>query len=405
MTQFAYTAVPLQAAGGGMVSGRAEAADERALRDDLRKRGLVAVDVRPVRLADALRGVLSRDRPRRVDAVWFFQTLRMLLSGSVPIESALTTMVDLSPSARLRRVCGDVREKLRSGASLADALAGSPGMATAQHLALLRSGHESGRLAHVVELIDSSMATAERIRRTMTGRLIYPAILLVAAVGAVWFLATFVIPKFAATLESLGGTLPLSTRATLAGAKVMVWVGPPVVAGMVLLWFVRGSLLSPAMRLRVSRRVLRLPVVGGLVWHAQGAVIADTLATMIEGGGDVLAGLGQAVDVVSSPAVAERLAAARKRVREGVDLGQAFAQERVLPPMVAAVLQVGIKGGDLVGGLRRCTQACVEKQEKATERLLVLMEPGVIMVMAGAVGWVVYSLVMGMLALNDLGGL
>lgn len=388
-----------------MVSGRAEAADERALRDDLRKRGLVAVDVRPVRLADALRGVLSRDRPRRADAVWFFQTLRMLLSGSVPIESALTTMVDLSPSARLRRVCGDVREKLRSGASLADALAGSPGMATAQHLALLRSGHESGRLAHVVELIDSSMATAERIRRTMTGRLIYPAILLVAAVGAVWFLATFVIPKFAATLESLGGTLPLSTRATLAGAKVMVWVGPPVVAGMVLLWFVRGSLLSPAMRLRMSRRVLRVPVVGGLVWHAQGAVIADTLATMIEGGGDVLAGLGQAVDVVSSPAVAERLAAARKRVREGVDLGQAFAQERVLPPMVAAVLQVGIKGGDLVGGLRRCTQACVEKQEKATERLLVLMEPGVIMVMAGAVGWVVYSLVMGMLALNDLGSL
>ncbi len=81
------------------------------------------------------------------------------------------------------------------------------------------------------------------------------------------------------------------------------------------------------------------------------------------------------------------------------------AQERVLPPLVGAVLQVGIKGGDLVGGLRRCTQACLERQERATERLLILMEPAVILVMAIAVGWVVYSLVMGMLAMNDLGGL
>lgn len=151
--------------------------------------------------------------------------------------------------------------------------------------------------------------------------------------------------------------------------------------------------------------MMRLPIIGGLIWHAQAAVITDTLATMIEGGGDVLAGLGQAQEVVSSPAVAERLSAARKKVREGADLGQAFSEERVIPPMISAILQVGIRGGDLVGGLRRCTQACLERQERATERLLVLMEPAVILLMAGAVGWVVYSLVMGMLAMNDLGGL
>jgi general secretion pathway protein F len=405
MTQFSYTAVGLQSASGGLVAGRAEAEDERALRDDLRKRGLVAVDVRPVHLVDALRASLSRDRPRRSDSVWFFQTLRMLLGGSVPIESAMTTMHDLAPNPRLKRACAEVREKLRSGTSLADAVQASAGLASVQHLALLRAGHESGRLSHVVALIDASVASGERIRRTLTGRLIYPAILLVAAIGAVWFLATFVIPKFAGTLEALGGELPLSTRMTLVGARVMVWVGPPLIAGLVALYFMRGSLLSAKSKADLSRLLMRTPVVGGLIWHGQGAVITDTLATMIEGGGDVLAGLGQSQDVVSSPAIAERLAAARKKVREGIDLGQAFAQEKVLPPLIGAVLQVGIKGGDLVGGLRRCTQACVERQERATERLLVLMEPAVILVMAISVGWVVYSLVMGMLAMNDLGGL
>lgn len=405
MTQFAYTAVPLQSASGGLITGRAEAADERALRDDLRKRGLVAVEVRAVRLADAVRAAMNRNRLRRSDSVWFFQTLRMLLGGAVPIESAITTMHDLAPNPRLRGACADVREKLRAGASLADAVAARPGLASAQHLALLRSGHESGRLAHVVALIDASIGTGERIRRTLAGRLIYPAILLIAAIGAVWFLATFVIPKFAGTLEALGGVLPLSTRATLVAARVMVWTGPPMLVVLVALYLLRGSLLSPRLRADLSRMMMRLPIIGGLIWHAQAAVITDTLATMIEGGGDVLAGLGQAQEVVSSPAVAERLSAARKKVREGADLGQAFSEERVIPPMISAILQVGIRGGDLVGGLRRCTQACLERQERATERLLVLMEPAVILLMAGAVGWVVYSLVMGMLAMNDLGGL
>ncbi|MBL8746468.1 MAG: type II secretion system F family protein [Phycisphaerae bacterium] len=405
MTQFAYTAVALQNASGGMVIGRAEATDERALRDELRKKGLIAVDVRPVHLIDALRATFSRERLRRADAVWFFQTLRMLLSGSVPIESAMTTMHDLAPGPRLKRVAADVRERLRAGASLADAVAASPGLATSQHLALLRAGHESGRLAHVVALIDTNMATGERIRRTLVGRLIYPAILLLAAIAAVWFLAAFVIPKFAGTLESLGGQLPFSTRFTLNFARATVWIAPPIIVALVALYFVRGSLLSANQKAALSRLILRTPVFGSLVWHAQSAIVTDTLATMIEGGGDVLAALGQAQEVVSSPAIAARLDAARKKVREGIDLGEAFSQERVLPPLIGAVLLVGIKGGDLVGGLRRCTTACLERQERATERLLVLMEPAVILLMAGAVGWVVYSLVMGMLAMNDLGGL
>lgn len=405
MTQFSYTAVAIQSAGSGLIIGRAEAVDERALRDDLKQKGLIAVDVRPVRLMDALRASFNRERPRRSDTLWFFQTLRMLLAGSVPIESAMTTMHELAPNIRLKRIAADVRERLRGGAPLADAVAASPGLSSAQHTALLRAGHESGRLAHVVALIDSSLAMGERLRRTLTGRLIYPAILFLAAVGAVWFLATFVIPKFAATLESLGGELPLSTRLTLSGARFAVWAAPPLIAGVMIAYFMRASLLSAGAKARLSRWMLRAPVIGGLIWHSQAAVITDTLATMIEGGGDVLSGLGQAQDVVSSPAIAERLASARKKVREGIDLGQAFAQEKVLPPLVQAMLQVGIKGGDLVGGLRRCTQTCLERQEKSTERLLVLVEPAVILLMACAVGWVVYALVMGMLAMNDLGGL
>lgn len=405
MTRFAYTAVPLASASGSLVSGRAEAIDEPALRADLRRQGLVAIEVRPVSLLDAVRAVTSRDRLRRSDAAWFFQTLKLLLSGSVPIEGALGTMTELAPGPRLKRVCADVREKVRGGSSLADAVALVPGLAAAQHVALLRSGHESGRLGHVVGLIDASLATAERIRRTVTSRLIYPIILLVVAVLAVWFLATFVIPRFAETLAEMGGRLPLSTAITLHGSRVAMWVVPPllIVAGGA--YFLRGALVTPGMKATLSRLALRVPVIGPLVWHGQGAVVADVLATMVEGGADVAKGLDQAYDVISSPAIASRLGAARKEVREGADLGQAFARHGVFPPLPAAVLQVGVRGGDLVGGLRRASEQCVDAQQRQTERLLTLLEPAVIIFMAGAVAWVAYSMVMGMLAMNDLRGL
>ena len=405
MTRFAYTAVALQNSAGPLVSGREEASDERTLREGLRRRGLVAIDVRPVSVIDAARAMLASDRLRRSDSAWFFQTLRLLLAGNVPIEGALSTMVDLSPTPRVRRVCEGVREKLRGGSSLADAVAAVPGLAAAQHTALLRSGHESGRLSHVVALIDASMATSQRLRRTLVSRLIYPLILLVAAVLAVWFLATFVIPRFAEALTSLGGELPLPTAITLHGARAAAWVIPPVLLAGVAAAALRNSLIGPDTRAKLSKAVLRVPVVGSLAWHGQGAMIADVLATMIEGGADVAKALDQAYDVVSSPAIAERLGAARKDIREGADLGQAFATHRVMPALPGAVVQAGIRGGDLVGGLRRGSQQCVETQERLSERLMLLLEPAVIIVMASAVLWVVYSLVVGMLAMNDLRGL
>ncbi len=405
MTRFAYSAISLDSPAGAAISGRREAADEHALRESLRSEGLIAVDVRPVRLADALRHQLSGDRLRRADTEWFFSTLRLLLENRVPIESAVRTMEDLAPRGRIRAACADVRESLRAGAPLADALEKIPGLASAEHLALLRSAQHSGRLDHAVALIDQSIQNAARVRRTVVGRLTYPAILLIAAIGVVWFLAVKVIPEFAATLDKLGGQLPWQTRATLAASDVLTWAVPALAAGAALAWIARHRLLTPDMQARLDRAALRTPVVGSLVWHREAAMITDVLATMLEGGADVLSGLEQAESVVVSGQIGRRLHDARRDVREGADLGEAFARRRVLPPTVNAVVRAGLAGGELNGALRRASRIAVERQERVTERLLTLLEPAVILVLAGAVGWVVYSLVTGMLAITNVEGL
>lgn len=405
MTQFAYTAIPIGKPGAAAVNGRREASSERALRDDLRAHGMVAIEVRPLRITDALRASVSSSRPRRSDGVWFSSTLKMLLDAAVPVEQALGTMEDLAPNERLKGLCARVRERLRSGTSLADAVSSCPGLMRPQHLALLRAGHESGQLAHALSLIDQSVAMQERIRRSVMTRLAYPATLLVVGVLVLWVLSTAVMPKFAEALESMGGQLPAITTLTLGTGRALTWLIPLAGVGVLLAAAMWRTMRTDALRARLARVAMRTPLVRDLVWHAQGAALTDTLATILEGGGDVLLGLGQARDVVSSPEIASRLVAATRQVREGTDLGQAFKRECVLPPMVGALLEASIRAGDLVGGLRRAAEACVAKQERLAERLMALLGPGVVILLATLVGWVAYAMVAGMLAINDLQGI
>jgi type II secretory pathway component PulF len=314
-------------------------------------------------------------------------------------------MEALSPSRRVRAACAAARADLRAGSTLAEALGERPGLTTAQQRALLRSGQESGRLDHAVALIDHAIGSAARLRRALVGRLIYPLILLVAAVGAVWLLSARVIPQFADTLASLGGELPWQTELTLALGSRLTWALPALAAAALGAWLARPLWLTPALRARLAAWALRVPVLGSLLWHAQAAMITDVVATMIRGGADLLSGLREAHEVVSSPVIAERLELARRDVREGADLAAALADRAVLPPMINAVVGAGLRAGDLAGALRRASDLCAERQEHVAGRLLVFLEPGVILLLAGAVGWVVYSLVVGMLAVTDAGGL
>jgi len=417
--RFRYAAMPTPGAHGGsagtLTRGEREATDEYSLRASLKGEGLIAMEVKPVGLGDALRaaagglaggaGARGASLPRvsGTDSAWFFQTLSMLLKHQVPVEGALGTMDELAPTPRVRRACSAVRDALRSGSGAADAVSRVPGLAAPQHLALLSSAQESGRLDHAVALIERSIAANARVRRAVLSGLFYPAILVVVSLAVLWVLATFVIPRFAETLQSLGGTLPWQTSFTLEAARVLVWVVPALAVGGVIAWQARGVWLTPA-RLRAWHTfLLRLPIVGQFLWNGQGAVLCETMATMLEGGSDALSALGQARAVVTSPVIADRLDRARKLAREGVDLGQAFKDHAVLPPTATAVMRISMRAGDLGAGLRQAASLCAEQQERLTQRLLGVMGPAVIVLMAACVGWVVWSLISGMMALNEIG--
>ena len=407
MTQFAYTAVPIGGASPASqaVTGRADAPDARALREQLRAQGLVLIEAKPLHILDALRGAMARKGVRRADGAWFFATLAQLLAGKVPVESAVGTMETLAPSARTRAVCAGVREKLRAGESFADAVASVESLAQEAHLALLRAGQSAGRLEHSVALVDRSIEGGAELRRSVMGKLAYPIVLMLASLVSLWVLSTYVIPKFEESLATVGAELPLPTRITLASSGVLVWAVPVLVIAGVALVALKDELLNEKAKRKLDAFTLRLPVVGPLVANREAAVACDLTCTMLEGGGDLVTGLEQASMALRNREVRARLDGARSMVREGADLGDSIEQTGALPPMAVAVVKLGAKTGDLPGALRRAATLAQSRTEQTVQKLLMMMEPGVILFLGGTVGWVVYSLVAGMLAVNDAGSL
>ena len=401
MPSYSYTAVPVAAAASAPVSGTLDATSEDAARAQLRSKGMVAINVRPERATDAFRAALSGDRPRRADAAWFFETLFLMLDASVPVEQAVQSLADLAPSPRIANACIQVRDGLRKGEPLAVAVAQVPGFSSPHSLALIRSGERSGQLAKAIGLIHESMSRAARVRRAVTAQLIYPAVVLTAAIGAVWFLGAVVIPKFAVTLESLGTEMPWQTAFTLSASSVVVWLAPLVVIAAIAVVATRDRWYRGTLRAKAAKRALNTPILGAAVWNGQAALLTDVLATMLAGGADVLQALEQASDVVTNVELKARLDRARKAVREGEDLAAALKRFEVLPPMANAVVAVGVRSGELSEGLARATDICLTRQETTLQRLLALLGPAIIALLAGLVGWVVYALIVGMLAMSN----
>jgi general secretion pathway protein F len=404
MTTFTYKAIPA-GAGGAMVTGALDAPSADTVRATLRDKGLIVIELKSSKGLPAFSLKSRKSALKRKDVVWFFQTLRRLLASSVPIEQAMSTMVELAPTPGAERACTTTLDSLRTGDSLADAVQRTSGLARPQHLALLRVGHESGRLRHCVELIESSIESRERLRKTIVSKLTYPVIVVLAALGAVLFLSTYVIPSFAETLESAGAALPLSTQITLDASRWLIWIIPPLILAGLAALTLKPQDLSPNFRRLIDRSAHRLPIVRDLITLSQGAIIVDTVATMLEGGGDLLAGLEQAHDAITSPIVRDRLAQAVKAVREGHDPGEALHENDVLPLQADALVRIGVRSGDLVNALKQAAAVCIEEQEQAADRLLTLMGPVILLSLALVVLWIVYSLISGMMSINDISAL
>ena len=378
----------------GRVFSQVEAAqDVVEARQKLADRGLFVYSVRPRRAL--LSAGLGQRRGRVIsgdDFLIFNQQFNTLIKAGLPILKALDLLAERAASPRLRPLLSDVRQRVRDGALLSEALeqqAVFPKVYTTSVLA----GEKSGNLTGVLDYYVAYQRVTSGFRNKLKVALIYPTILICAVTLILSYLVTFVIPRFALLYNEFNVPLPLLTRLILSVAlhvQEYLLVLLPLLAVGALAAFLWSR--SERGGLTLDRLKPRVPVLGEIWLKAQVAQFARTLSTLLAGGTPLVSALSTSADSISSRLIARAVAQAADRVREGQSLHASLAATALIPELALDMIEVGEASGALAPMLVSVAEFYEEEVNLRLAGVLAWVEPAILISMAIVVAVILISL-------------
>jgi general secretion pathway protein F len=405
MPSFRWSAIN---GGGDVVDGVMEAPDRGAVVERLQRQGHLVLRADPADRRRGLRELLHIELggPRGLDKAALGEVTRelaIMLAAGQDLDRALRFVVDNTRSARARGILGNVRDKVRSGTSLAAALAGEPRSFSKLYIGLVRAGEAGGTLPATLDRLATLLERERSLSANLRSALIYPALLVVAAVGSIVLLLDYVLPQFIPIFEQAGAQLPASTRALMALGTV-VGAGAPwlLVAGLAAGLVARQLLTRPANRLGLDRLLLHLPIIGSVLRETLAARLTRTLGSLLQNGVSLIPALGIAQDALGNLAASAAVEAAAVGAKGGAGLAMPLAAAGVFPARTIHLLQLGEEAAQLSAMALKAADIHDEQARLMMQRLVALAVPLITITMGLAVAGIVSALLTAMLNLNDL---
>jgi general secretion pathway protein F len=390
---------------GRTVDGTMEAFDANAVVERLHREDFYPLRVQPARETGRLgrRPFGTPGVPAR-DVLAFTQQLATLVEAGLPLERALVVLGDVATNRRLRQIVQEVTQSVRAGSTLADALARHhPRPFSRLYVNTVRAGERGGVLEQGLRRLAEHLEAARELRESVVSALIYPALLLVVGAGAVVFLLTFVLPRFAVILADLGQTLPLPTRLMLGASDAFVtywWAIAGGVLVLVLAW--QAVARTDAGRLRLDEAFLALPIAGEVFRKVEVGRAVRTLGTLLSSGVPLLGALDVAREGAGNLVVGNALATVHGGVKRGEGLARPMAATGAFPPLVVHMVRVGEETGRLDEMLARVAADYEREVRVAVRRLVATLEPAIIVVLGAVVLAIVLAILLAILSVNEL---
>jgi general secretion pathway protein F len=389
MPAFAYRAAN---AAGRTVRGVEEAESAPALERQLGARGLYPLHVAPATAADA-EPRRAGFRGRRADVVEAIRYLATLLEAGFPLDRALAAVSRVVARNDVAQAIGDARERVRGGARLEQAMAAHPRIFPRFAVGMVRAGERGGQLAPALDRLAAQLEREQALRSRLASAMVYPAVMTAVGAGALVVLFVYVLPRFVALLADTGSALPKSTAALLAaGAFVSRWWVAIVIALVALVAGLAAWRATDEGRAATDRILLSVPVIGGLRRRVAAARLGRSLSTLLSSGLPILPALEVAAESQADAAVAAEVLRAREEVRAGDRLAASLRRTGIFPFVFVQMVDVGEEGGRLPEMLDRGATAMEGELERRLDRMLRLLEPLLIVVFGGIVGFVALSL-------------
>jgi general secretion pathway protein F len=407
MPSFRWAAVD---GGGEVVRGVMEAPDRSAVVERLQRQGQIVLQAD---LADR-RGALSEllqiqiGGPRGLDKSALSEVTRelaIMLAAGQDLDRALRFVVDNARTARTRDILSGIRDKVRGGSSLAAALAGEPRSFSKLYIGLVRAGEAGGALPVTLERLAGLLERERSLSAALRSAMIYPALLIAAAVGSIFLLLDYVLPQFTPLFEQAGAKLPFATRALMAFGAIVGTAGPWLLAGLLVTSLIARQLLQkPAYRMPFDRLLLRVPVLGGLLRETLAARFTRTLGSLLQNGVPLISALGIAKDAIGNLAAADAVETAALEAKGGAGLARPLAQAGIFPARTIHLLQLGEEAAQLPAMALKAADIHDEQARLTMQRLVALLVPLITIAMGLAVAGIIGALLTAMLSLNDLVG-
>jgi len=401
MPVFTYRAADRR---GQTIDGVMEAADARAVVERLHKEAYYPIQVAAQSGRVPWAGLLTTTRIRQRDLLALTQQLATLFEAGMPLDRALAILEELAPNARVKVIVADLLRSVRSGASLSDALAKHhPRPFSRLYINMVRSGEKGGvlevSLRRLAEFLESRAAFTDAVLSALA----YPLVITFVGAGAIVFLLTFVIPRFAVIFADLGQTIPLPTQILLmvsSVARAYWWVGAILILGGILGWRMWTSTADG--RMAWDRTLLRLPIVGRLSWKIETARFARTLGTMLKSGVPVLGALAVVGDMMSNQFVGRAVARLSESVKRGGTVAAGMQEHASFPSLATHMVRVGEETGRLEEMLLKVADTFETEVRSELKRVIGLLEPAIILCMGVIVAFIVVAMLLAIFSINEL---
>jgi general secretion pathway protein F len=406
MPAFRYVAIDKA---GHIARGTMDAPSEAEVISHLQRQGQIPMRAEPATrrtpIADLLNRELRSRALNRQDLTEITRELAVMLAAGQDLDRSLRFLLDIAPNARVRGVLDQLRKSVRDGSALAAAMQQQPESFPRLYIGIVRAGEAGGTLAETLERMATLLERQRSMAATIKSAMIYPGLLTLVAIGSITLLLTTVLPQFVPLFQQNGAALPTSTQMLIdAGDLVSGYglYGLLALAGVFLA--VRQLLRQPGPRLLADRLTLRLPLIGGLVREALAARFSRTLGTLVINGVPLLASLAVVRDALGNLAAAAAVDRAALKAKDGAGLARPLEESGIFPLRTIYLLRLGEETAQLGPMALRAADIHEEQTRLGVQRLVSLLVPAITICMGAAVAFIVASLLMAMLSLNQLVG-
>lgn len=398
-----YSYKGYDAATGAVRKGQEDGDSPKAVKAKLRAKKIIVSEIKEE--AASKKGVSSglelfAPRVKAKDVAVMTRQFATLQNAAVALDESLRALKSQVEDKVLRSTLQSIMESVSEGKSLGEAISNFPRIFSKLYVNMVRAGEQSGELGLVLDRLADYMEKQEEAKGQVVSAMTYPAVMILANVGLIGYLILSLVPKLQKVFVSLKAPLPWYTKLIVGLSEWLQanWFVLPIVFFMVIFFFQKW-VRSEKGRRKFDEILLKLPVFGGLIMRMQISRFTQTLSTLLSSGVPIIRALDITKNVITNTIIAEVIETSKISVQEGKNLGQTIERSGKFPPLVTHMIMTGERTGKLEEMLGHVAVAYEAEVQRKIESMISLVEPVMIIFMAGSAGGIIAAVLVPMLSI------